>query len=59
MKALETDWAVLSEAIGLWIPAEIFHREHDDKPEGADEFGKFLLLPRVTFCAPDKLISSS
>ena len=59
VKALETDWAVLAEEIGVWIPSEIFNREHDDKPEDADEFGKFLRLLRATFCAPYLLISSS
>ncbi|KAL9385900.1 hypothetical protein Peur_022910 [Populus x canadensis] len=32
-RALESDWAVLSENIGLWVPAEIIHQEHNDKPE--------------------------
>lgn len=59
VKALEADWQVFSEAIGLWIPTEVVHTEHDDKPEGVDEFGNFLQLLRVTFYAPDDLISSS
>ncbi|KAJ6872229.1 hypothetical protein NC651_031361 [Populus alba x Populus x berolinensis] len=36
-RALESDWAVLSENIGLWVPAEIIHQEHNDKPEGEEE----------------------
>ncbi|GAV88647.1 hypothetical protein CFOL_v3_32069 [Cephalotus follicularis] len=37
VRALESDWAVLSEEIGLWIPAEVIQLEHDDKPEGVDD----------------------
>ncbi|GMH13803.1 hypothetical protein Nepgr_015644 [Nepenthes gracilis] len=37
-KAMESKWPVLLEEIGLWIPAEITSKEHDDKPEGVDEF---------------------
>ncbi|CAL1410808.1 unnamed protein product [Linum trigynum] len=37
VKALESDWAVLSENIGLWIPAEVTNPEHDDRPEGQEE----------------------
>uniref|UniRef100_A0A2P2IQH2 Apple domain-containing protein n=1 Tax=Rhizophora mucronata TaxID=61149 RepID=A0A2P2IQH2_RHIMU len=36
-RALESDWAFLSENIGLWIPSEIVNVEHDDKPEGEEE----------------------
>jgi hypothetical protein len=39
VRALESDWAVLSENIGLWLPAEVIHQEHDDKPEGEEEPG--------------------
>lgn len=38
IRALESDWAVLSEEIGLWIPDEFVHQEHDDKPEGVEDF---------------------
>jgi len=47
---LESDWALLCEEIGLWIPAQVANEEHDDKPEGAEEFGNisrnilFILL---------------
>ncbi|KAJ4845403.1 hypothetical protein Tsubulata_010588 [Turnera subulata] len=37
IRALESDWAVLSENIGLWLPAEIVNQDHDDKPEGVEE----------------------
>ncbi|KAF8410037.1 hypothetical protein HHK36_002557 [Tetracentron sinense] len=37
VRALESDWAVLLEEIGLWIPAEIINNEHNDKPEGEEE----------------------
>ncbi|KAJ8762136.1 hypothetical protein K2173_007286 [Erythroxylum novogranatense] len=45
VRALESDWAVLSENIGLWIPAEISHLEHDDKPEGDEEEPEEEILP--------------
>ncbi|KAK8601233.1 hypothetical protein V6N13_059042 [Hibiscus sabdariffa] len=35
--ALESNWAVLSEEIGLWIPTKITNQEHDDKPEGVED----------------------
>ncbi|PQM40669.1 uncharacterized protein Pyn_27794 [Prunus yedoensis var. nudiflora] len=37
VKALESDWTVLLEDMGLWIPAEIVNTEHHDKPEGEEE----------------------
>ncbi|XP_022772850.1 uncharacterized protein LOC111315422 isoform X2 [Durio zibethinus] len=37
VKVLESNWAVLSEDIGLWIPTEINNQEHDDKPEGVED----------------------
>ncbi|CAN1197473.1 hypothetical protein LINPERHAP2_LOCUS44085 [Linum perenne] len=37
VKALESDWAVLSENIGLWIPSELTNSEHDDRPDGQEE----------------------
>ncbi|XVF39964.1 hypothetical protein PTKIN_Ptkin01aG0075100 [Pterospermum kingtungense] len=37
VKVLESNWAVLSEDIGLWIPNEISNQEHDDKPEGVED----------------------
>lgn len=37
VRVLESDWAALSEEIGLWIPAETIHKEHGDKPEGVED----------------------
>ncbi|KAM6564052.1 hypothetical protein CsatB_024050 [Cannabis sativa] len=37
VRALESNWAVVSEEIGLWIPPEAINKEHDDKPEGEEE----------------------
>ncbi|KAJ6709794.1 hypothetical protein OIU74_010819 [Salix koriyanagi] len=42
VRALESDWAVLSENIGLWVPAEVIHQEYDDKPEGEEELDEVL-----------------
>lgn len=39
VKALESNWAALSEEIGLWIPTEVINEEHDDKPEGVEDTG--------------------
>lgn len=39
VRALESYWAVLSENIGLWVPVDVIHQEHDDKPEGEEEPG--------------------
>ncbi|XP_021666462.2 uncharacterized protein LOC110654690 isoform X2 [Hevea brasiliensis] len=46
IKALDSDWAVLSENIGLWIPAEIINQVHDDKPEGEEESEEEILPGR-------------
>ncbi|KAG5030690.1 hypothetical protein JHK82_014297 [Glycine max] len=46
VRALESDWAVLCEEIGLWIPAQVSNKEHDDKPEGAEEFEEEVLPGR-------------
>ncbi|CAK9176988.1 unnamed protein product [Ilex paraguariensis] len=46
VRALESSWAELSEDIGLWIPVEIVHKEHDDKPEGEEESEKEILPGR-------------
>ncbi|KAG8654737.1 uncharacterized protein LOC110615428 isoform X1 [Manihot esculenta] len=42
IKALDSDWAVLSENIGLWMPTEIINQEHDDKPEGEEDDEEIL-----------------
>ncbi|XP_058786219.1 uncharacterized protein LOC131660879 [Vicia villosa] len=46
LRALESDWDALCEEIGLWIPAQIVIEEHDDKPEGREEFEKEVLPGR-------------
>ncbi|CAB4266393.1 unnamed protein product [Prunus armeniaca] len=45
VKALESDWTVLLEDMGLWIPAEIVNTEHHDKPEGEEEEELDQILP--------------
>lgn len=42
VKALESDWAVLAEEIGLWIPVEVANVEHNDKPDGVEDLGNRL-----------------
>ncbi|KAL9255282.1 hypothetical protein AKJ16_DCAP23583 [Drosera capensis] len=37
-EAMESKWPVLLEEIGFWMPVEITHKVHNDKPEGVDEF---------------------
>lgn len=50
-RALESGWSQLSEDIGLWIPVEIHNKEHDDKPEGAEDEGNakpvFVFQPKI------------
>ncbi|KAJ1258577.1 hypothetical protein BS78_10G086200 [Paspalum vaginatum] len=36
-RALEFNWRMLLEDIGLWMPPTIYHIEHDDKPENEQE----------------------
>lgn len=42
-RAIDADWNELSEEIGLWIPLEIVNKEHDDKPEGAQDYDEEIL----------------
>lgn len=44
VNALESNWAVLLEEIGLWIPSEITINEHDDIPEGEEESGNVSIF---------------
>lgn len=44
-RALSSDWVELAEEIGLWIPVKIINKEHDDKPEGAEDLGNNLTFP--------------
>ncbi|CAN1323760.1 hypothetical protein LINPERPRIM_LOCUS32838 [Linum perenne] len=45
-RALESDWAVLSEEMGLWIPDEITNVEHDDRRDGEEEDEEEILPGR-------------
>ncbi|CAA7395760.1 unnamed protein product [Spirodela intermedia] len=36
-RAFESDWLMLLEDIGLWIPVEVVNKEIDDKPEDEEE----------------------
>lgn len=42
VRALESEWSTLSEEIGLYIPTEVVHKTHDDKPVHLDDMGTFL-----------------
>ncbi|KAM7280066.1 hypothetical protein ACFE04_007200 [Oxalis oulophora] len=46
IRALESDWPMLLEEVGFWIPNEVVHVEHKDKPEGVDEFDEEVLAGR-------------
>ncbi|KAJ7958140.1 Methionine aminopeptidase 1D chloroplastic/mitochondrial [Quillaja saponaria] len=46
IRALESDWNMLSEKLGLWIPVEVNNKEHDDLPEGMKEFDDEVLPGR-------------
>ncbi|KAJ9674456.1 hypothetical protein PVL29_023791 [Vitis rotundifolia] len=46
VRALESNWAVLFEEIGLWMPTEVIYKEHDDKPEGEEEFDDRIIPGR-------------
>ncbi|XP_015972521.1 uncharacterized protein LOC107495837 [Arachis duranensis] len=45
-RALDSGWDTLSEEIGLWIPVQVANEEHDDKPNGAEEFDEEVLPGR-------------
>lgn len=36
-RVLETDWDLLLEDIGVWMPPEVVHKESNDKPENEQE----------------------
>lgn len=38
-RALASNWQMLLEAIGLWLPADVVHTEHNDKPENEQDLG--------------------
>ncbi|RWW29034.1 hypothetical protein BHE74_00013066 [Ensete ventricosum] len=41
-RVLESNWLMLLEGIGLWIPAEVIHTEHDDKPKDEQDLGNYI-----------------
>ncbi|CAA6659446.1 unnamed protein product [Spirodela intermedia] len=43
-RAFESDWLMLLEDIGLWIPVEVVNKEIDDKPEDEEEPDAFLFI---------------
>lgn len=45
-KVLEFNWEELSHEIGLWIPVNVINNEHNDKPEGEDDFDDSILAGR-------------
>uniref|UniRef100_A0A0D9VLC8 Methionine aminopeptidase n=1 Tax=Leersia perrieri TaxID=77586 RepID=A0A0D9VLC8_9ORYZ len=44
-RALQFNWHVLMEDIGRWIPLEVSHTEHDDKPENEPEEEEIIAGP--------------
>lgn len=42
-KLLEFKWAEVLDQIGLWIPVHVINNEHNDKPEGEDDFDDTIL----------------
>lgn len=50
VRALESNWAAVFEEIGLWMPTEVIYKEHDDKPEGEEEFGNDSSSPVFSPC---------
>ncbi|KAL6633500.1 hypothetical protein ACP70R_026171 [Stipagrostis hirtigluma subsp. patula] len=47
-RALEFNWLVLMEDIGLWIPPEVTNTEHDDKPENEPEEEEIIAGPPLS-----------
>ncbi|KAK1395756.1 Fanconi anemia group G protein [Heracleum sosnowskyi] len=45
-KTLKSRWDEFREEIGLWIPVAIINKEHDDKPEGEEEFDSQIIAGR-------------
>lgn len=49
-RVLESDWNLLLEDIGIWIPAEVVNKEIDDKPENEEELGmRKIFLMSILF----------
>lgn len=47
-QALEFNWHMLLEDIGLWIPDEVTHTVHDDKPENEPEEEEIVAGPPLS-----------
>ncbi|CAL4885489.1 unnamed protein product [Urochloa decumbens] len=47
-RALEFNWHMLMEDIGLWIPEEVTHTVHDDKPENEPEEEEIIAGPPLS-----------
>ncbi|KAJ4764876.1 hypothetical protein LUZ62_075251 [Rhynchospora pubera] len=43
--ALESNWHILMEDIGIWIPTNVTNPEHDDKPENEPEEAEIIPGP--------------
>ncbi|KAK6939583.1 hypothetical protein RJ641_029114 [Dillenia turbinata] len=57
VRTLEDNWAKLLEEIGVYMPVDIVHKEHDDKPEGAEEIECIVCLHReVVFFSEEMII---
>lgn len=50
-QALETNWSLLMEGIGLWIPSNVINTQHDDKPQDEPDFGKFVYFKSLIICS--------
>ncbi|MQL84876.1 hypothetical protein Taro_017395 [Colocasia esculenta] len=44
-RAIESDWLMLLEEVGLWIPAEVVNKEINDKPENEQEPEEEEIVP--------------
>ena len=38
-KALESNWLMLLEDIGLWMPADVVNKDNNNKPDNEPELG--------------------
>lgn len=39
-RVFESNWPLLLEDIGLWLPPDIINTENNDKPENDQDLGK-------------------
>ncbi|KAG5151191.1 hypothetical protein JHK84_027663 [Glycine max] len=56
VRALESNWAVLCEEIGLWIPAQVSNEEHDDKLRVQRSLKFILWTTKYTFSPEDEIL---